>query len=222
MSAAAAAAASANAAAPAAAAPSGKKKKLLIVGAAVLVVLLLVAGGGWYWLHLRAAKAAAEAEDGDDAVAEATEKSHGPKTAPTFMPLDPFVVNLADRDADRFAQIGVTLELTDAAAVDRMKAFMPAIRNGILLVLADKKSEELAAREGKEKLAAEILREAVRPLGIETKLPSPVTEKAERGEKSASAPDKSAKAAKPSKSKAESPAVPSPVQRVHFSSFIIQ
>ena len=36
---------------------------------------------------------------------------HDPKAVPTFVPLDPFTVNLADRDADRYAQIGVTLEL---------------------------------------------------------------------------------------------------------------
>ena len=172
---------------------------------------------------MRAAKAAAEAEDGDDVVAEATEKAHASKTLPTFMPLEPFVVNLADRDTDRFAQIGVTLELTDAAAVDRIKAFMPAIRNGILLVLADKKSEELLAREGKEKLAAEILRESVRPLGIQVKVPTPVAEagdaksKGQNGDQA----DPSDKPAKARKGKPE-PAQPNPVQRVHFSSFIIQ
>jgi flagellar FliL protein len=144
-------------------------------------------------------------------VALSGEKAPAAKVAPTFMPLEPFVVNLADRDADRFAQIGITLELVDAAAADRMKAFMPAIRNGILLVLADKKSEELHAREGKEKLAAEILRESVRPLGIQVKAPLPIVEKAE-GDKSDT----------PKKGKAGPPAQPNPVQRVHFSSFIIQ
>jgi flagellar FliL protein len=211
-----AAAATASAAAPAAVAPTGRKKKLVLVGVVALVVLLLVAGGGWSWLQVRAAKAAAEAaEEGDDALAEAPGKAHGSKAAPTFMPLEPFVVNLADRDVDRFAQIGVTLELTDPAAVDRMKAFMPAIRNGILLVLADKKSEELLAREGKEKLAAEILRESVRPLGIETKAPRPVTDDGE-GKVTGGKP------AQVKKGKAEAPAQPNPVQRVHFSSFIIQ
>ena len=216
MSAAAAAPANA-AAAPAAAASRGTKKKLLLVGAVALLLILAIAGGGWYWLQLRAAKAA-EAGDGDDLVATSDEKAPGPKAAPTFMPLDPFVVNLADRDADRFAQIGITLELADAAAVDRMKAFMPAIRNGILLVLADKKSEELHAREGKEKLAAEILRESVRPLGIELRAPVPVVEAIETQD----GVEKAEKADKPKKRKAESPAQPNPVQRVHFSSFIIQ
>ena len=205
-------------AAATAAVPKGKKK-LLIVAAAALVLLLLLGGGAWYVLHQRAAKAAAEAaDDGDDVVAEAADKSHGAKVAPTFMPLDPFVVNLADRDADRFAQIGVTLELSEPAAVDRMKAFMPAIRNGILLVLADKKSEELLAREGKEKLAAEILRESVRPLGIETKAPMPVAEAGGKAEKG----DKEDRPAKAKKAKVDASATPNPVQRVHFSSFIIQ
>ncbi|MCK7493223.1 MAG: flagellar basal body-associated FliL family protein [Comamonadaceae bacterium] len=27
------------------------------------------------------------------------------------MPLDPFTVNLADRDAERYAQVGITLEV---------------------------------------------------------------------------------------------------------------
>ena len=30
---------------------------------------------------------------------------------PAFVPLDPFTVNLADREAERYAQVGITLEL---------------------------------------------------------------------------------------------------------------
>ena len=85
---------------------------------------------------------------------------------PTFLPLDPFVVNLADRDADRYAQVGITLELDSPAFADQIKAYMPAIRNAVLMILAQKTSRELLDREGKEQLAAEIQREAVRPMGI--------------------------------------------------------
>ena len=49
---------------------------------------------------------------------------------------------------------------------------MPAIRNAILMILAHKTSNELLSREGKEQLAPEILREAVRPMGIEIAAPS--------------------------------------------------
>ena len=39
-----------------------------------------------------------------------------PKAVPVFVPLDNFTVNLADREAERYAQIGISLELNDAKA----------------------------------------------------------------------------------------------------------
>ena len=57
-----------------------------------------------------------------------------------------------------------------------MKAYMPAIRNGILMVLAHKTSAELLERSGKELLAAEIMRESVRPMGINIQADAPAAE----------------------------------------------
>ena len=93
---------------------------------------------------------------------------------PVFLPLDPFIVNLADKDVDRYAQIGITLELESTVFADQVKAYMPAVRNAILLILAQKTSRELLGRSGKEELAEEIMREAVRPMGIEILAPEPV------------------------------------------------
>jgi flagellar FliL protein len=143
-----------------------------------------------------------------------------------FVPLEPFVVNLADRDVDRYAQIGVTLEIEDPKVADQLKLYMPAIRNGILMVMAHKTSVELLERAGKEQLAAEIKREAVRPLGID--LDEPV--RAERRDKiakgdvedkagPADAHDDEAAAKQP---KLKAPPPDSPVKQVHFSNFIIQ
>jgi flagellar protein FliL len=109
---------------------------------------------------------------------------------------------------DRFAQVGITLEVEDAHAADQLKAYMPAIRNGILMILAHKTSQELLERAGKEKLATEIARASVRPLGIE--LDEPEAE-AKPGE----APAKK-------KRRRDPDAPPIPVRAVHFSSFIIQ
>jgi flagellar FliL protein len=39
-----------------------------------------------------------------------------------FVPLEPFTVNLADREAERYAQIGMTLEIEDAKVGDQIKA----------------------------------------------------------------------------------------------------
>ena len=128
-----------------------------------------------------------------------------------------FVVNLADKDMDRFAQVGITLEIADAKAADDLKAYMPAIRNGILMVLAHKTSKELLERAGKEALALEVMRESVRPLGIEPPEDDAVEEKpvAKEGEKADG--DE-----KPKKKKKKAPVDPGPVRHVHFSSFIIQ
>ena len=214
---------SAAAAAPTAdagAAPVAKKgKKKLIIMLAVVVLLAGAGGGGaLYMMKKKAAEAAAAAEEGDDAAAPAHATAHvDPKHPPTFVPLDPFVVNLADKDTDKYAQIGITLEIDDAKFADQLKVYMPAIRNGILMVLAHKTSKELLERSGKEALASEILRESVRPLGIEV-------EDAEEAGEHGSAAEGDAKSEKPKamKKKKKKVVEHNPVQKVHFSNFIIQ
>lgn len=233
---------SADKAAPdASPAPKAGKKKLIIIIAAALVLLLGGGGAGALYLKGKAAKAAAEAAeaDGDDS---AKKDAHGGDHAdaghpPTFLPLDPFVVNLADKDADRYVQIGITLEVDNALFADQMKGYMPAIRNTILLIIAGKTSRDLIDRSGKEDLAEEIQREAVRPMGIDIAKPMPVKKVAvaddeTKGEQD-EVPAKGSKAdksheddgdEKPAKGKGKGKrkVVPNPVHHVHFSSFIIQ
>ncbi len=207
--------------------PKGKKKLIIIIAA---VLLLAIAGGGGavFYMKKKAAAAAEAAEaDGEDAGGHGKAKhdaKHDAAHPPTFLPLEPFVVNLADKETDRYAQIGITLEIEDAKIADQLKAYMPAIRNGILMVLAHKTSAELLERKGKEALAAEIMRETVRPLGIEVSEPEAEPEAAAKEE----APKEDADAegdapkAKKKKKKAAKPVVENPVKHVHFSNFIIQ
>jgi flagellar protein FliL len=197
------AAAAATDAVPVAPAKSGKKKKLIIIGAVVAVLLAGGGGAAMFMLKKRAAAAAAAAEENGDAASEKQESKlvkADLKHAPTFVPLDPFTVNLADRDAERYAQVGITLELSDAKGGDLLKAYMPAIRNNILLALGAKTASQLTERDGKVQLAAEIRREALRPLGYE------VAEKTG--------------AAKPAAARGD--ADEAPIRAVHFSNFIIQ
>jgi flagellar FliL protein len=191
---------------PAAPRKGGGKKKLVVLLAIVLLVVL--AGGGAMVMVLKKRAAAAEdgADGGDSASATAQADNGLPKRdlkkPPAFVPLDMFTVNLADAEAERYAQIGVTLEVSDDHAVDEIKAFMPAIRSNVLMVLARKTSKDLLAPEGKDKLAGEIRREALRALGID--MP-------QDGDTSA--------AAKKKRKRAEED---SPIRRVYFSNFIIQ
>lgn len=80
--------------------------------------------------------------------------------------MENMVVNLADPGGDRFAQVGITLELADAKTGELVKSFMPSIRSNVLLLVSQRSTEELLTREGKEKLAVDIRREVSRPLGF--------------------------------------------------------
>lgn len=137
------------------------KRGLLKTMLLMLPVLLLVAaaggGGAWYFMKTQAA-----ADNG----AEPQQQVARTK-APTFLPLDSFTVNLADRDMERYAQIGITLELEDAKSVQRIRDYMPVVRDSVLMVLAHKESTDLLERTGKENLAREIMRAVVTPLGVE-------------------------------------------------------
>ena len=208
-------------------APAKKGKKKLIIMLAAVVLLLTVVGGGAAVLLKK--KAAHDADGGEEVAAANEHHSSKPdlKHPPTFLPLDPFVVNLADKEADRYAQIGITLEVEDAKFAEAMKAFMPAIRNSILMILAHKNSRELLDRAGKEQLAAEILVESARTMGITVEEPEPAHKAAadKHGDEAAEDDEDAkpkAKARAKSRSKAKAPAEPNPIRHVHFSNFIVQ
>lgn len=198
--------------------PKKGKKKLIIILAAVLVLVLGGGGGAMVMMKKKAAEEAATAdeEDGDAPVAKAhaKEKKHDAKHPPVFVPLEPFVVNLADKESDRYAQIGVTIEVDDPKVAEEMKTYMPAIRNGILMVLAHKTSAQLLQREGKLALSREIMREAGKPMGFE------VDE--EEAAPAADAHDGDDEDAPKKKKKRKKAAPESPIKSVYFSNFIVQ
>ena len=181
-----------------AAAPAKSKKMLLIILGVVAV--LVVGGGVAAWLAM--SRSHGDEEDGG-----APARREAPKAAPTFLAMENMVVNLADPGGDRFAQIGITLEVDDDKTAEQIKQYLPSIRSGILLLTSQRTSEELLQREGKEKLASDILREVSRPLGY------PVSSAKPRREVQDDDAEEPAPRRKVEKN---------PVQRVLFSSFIIQ
>jgi flagellar FliL protein len=168
-----------------------KSKKMLVIVGGLVVVLALAGGGAWFVMS----KKAAAAEDVEE-VSQAA-----PKGPPTFLPLDNMVVNLADPGGEKVAQVGITLEVVDLKAVDKVKVYLPAIRSGILLLISQRTAEELLQIEGKEKLAKDVLAEALRPFG---------------GGEEVDPKDKKAVA------QAKKQAEVGPVRGVYFSSFIVQ
>lgn len=139
------------------------KKKLIIIIVVVLLVVLLGAGGALFYISKQRAAALAAEEAGAEPAAPAA--THAAKTPPVYLPMDNMVVNLADPGGERVAQVGITLEVVDAHASDNVKAFMPTIRSGVLMLLSQRTADELLSPEGKQKLIDDILRETSKPFG---------------------------------------------------------
>lgn len=181
------------------AAGAPKSKKMLIIIVAAVLVLVLGGAGAFFFIS----KQRAAAEEGDEAAPAKAVAHAAPKVPPAYLPLDAMVVNLADPGGERVAQIGVTLEVMDVKSAESVKAYLPTIRSGILMLISQRTAEELLKPEGKEKLAKDILREAAVPFGGGDE---------EDEEDAASSKKKKRRAA----------AVQYPVVGVLFSSFIVQ
>lgn len=124
------------------AAPQRKSKKKLFIIIGILAVLL-GGGGAGAWFMTR----------GDDTHNE--EAKAEPATAPVFLALETFTVNL--QSEEQFLQTDITLQVSDQAEVDAIKLHMPRVRSRLLSLLSSKHADELTTTQDKEKLAQEIM-----------------------------------------------------------------
>jgi flagellar FliL protein len=84
------------------------------------------------------------------------------------------------RGGERVAQVGITLEVRDAHAVDTVKAYLPTIRSGVLMLLSQRTADDLLSADGKQKLIDDILIETSRPFGGGDPEPEPAPGKKAR------------------------------------------
>jgi flagellar FliL protein len=136
--------------------PKGKGKLVAMIVAAMLLVAGVAGGAAWYVASgdAKSESAAATPAPGDgEGKRKVTRKPGDPRI---FVPMDQFVVNLSDADLDRYAQVGVVLEVDDAPTESHIKAAMPAVRNAVLLLISARSAEDLLTLQGKEQLAIDI------------------------------------------------------------------
>ena len=128
------------------AAPAKKKGKGLVVIIAAVLLLGGAGGGGfWYWK-----KSHAQTAD---------EKPEPPKQATGVVPMEPFLVNLADKEASRFLRVTLQLVVDDEAEakeIEESPVDQARARSTILELLATKESAHLVTPEGKTELKKEI------------------------------------------------------------------
>jgi flagellar FliL protein len=139
--------------------PAGNGTVMKMVMIVVLALLSSVAGGFISFLLIsrtlnKEAKGGAHGKEAaeQEKIAETLQKS-------AVLPLEPFVVNLADSDAARYLRIKISLMVDDKAKLKELSenlALQMKVRDVILQSLTAKTSHELINEEGKNKLRQEI------------------------------------------------------------------
>lgn len=117
-----------------------KKGKMKLILFIVLPILLL--GGGVFGYLLLS----------DDPAPAKTE--HAEKA---LMPLEPFLVNLADKDARRYLKVKIDLEVDNEKAAKDLEKSLPRIRDQLIFLLSSKSYPDIATPEGKHQLKKEIV-----------------------------------------------------------------
>jgi flagellar protein FliL len=165
-------------------APKKSRKTLFII---ILAVLLIGGGGGGIFFYQRSVTAKSdkksekrqkkqeEAEKSSEDADESPEKGDANKKTnklielslpedadvKNIVELQPFIVNLADKEDPRYLRTTISLGLSgEAGEAKPDPIFTTRVRNAMLALLTTKTSEELLSVEGKTLLRKELLRAA--------------------------------------------------------------
>jgi len=162
------------------AAGGSKKKMIILIVVAMLVVVGGAVGATMFIMGGKSDKVAsadkadtakgagdgnddsADAADGDDeSLAEGEEGENGKAAAPLYVALDPaFVVNFQDKQhRTKFLKAEISVVAKSPTVQEAITAHMPAVRNGVVMLLSRQIYEDLMTSEGKEKLRSDALAE---------------------------------------------------------------
>jgi flagellar FliL protein len=135
---------------------AGKSKLIIIIA---IVAVLLIGGGGAAFFFLTGDDEAAEA-DADSTEQAEDEQALAPARYVELKP--PFVVNLPGRPS--LLQVGVSVRVRSDEMVEFIKHNDPMIRHNLLNLLSGADAQALKARENKESLQKEMLKELNRAM----------------------------------------------------------
>ncbi|NOX25306.1 MAG: flagellar basal body-associated FliL family protein [Deltaproteobacteria bacterium] len=125
--------------------PKKKGKMLLFI---IIGLILLLAGGGFFaYTKFFKPKPVVSTK----ALKKTQENKIG-----EMLDLDPFVVNLADPSGKRYLKLSITLELAPASSADKIKKYMPKIRDMVIMLLTNMTFDEVMTPEGKIRLRDEL------------------------------------------------------------------
>jgi flagellar FliL protein len=123
--------------------PKRSLKKILIMG---VLGLLLVGGGLVAYVMFT----------DEPPVGKEAQASHGPSKNVVNMPLEPFLVNLADKESRRYLKLKIELEVNNEESAKELEKSTPRLRDALILLLSSKTYLDLASYQGKQQLKQEI------------------------------------------------------------------
>jgi len=121
----------------------------------VVVLFMGMMGAGFFILWGKISTAISQVQTTGEAGEEASEaeaESIGP-----MISLDTFIVNLADKDGQRYLRVTMDLELSGEELNAEVEQRLAQIRDNILMVIPSKTFEELNSPGGKIALRNEIM-----------------------------------------------------------------
>ena len=156
---------------PVAEAPKSKKSKFRWI---FLGLVVLLAGGagflGWNYFKLHRANAASHStvspEDPAGQGSQHSKKDAGTTKGKTgtaegaTVTLEPFLVNLADKDTSRYLKTTIQILVPSKEVAEKITAtgiLIPRMRDAILGILTSKAADDVITNEGKQKLKKEII-----------------------------------------------------------------
>jgi len=141
----------------------GGKKKLIIIFA--LLLLLIGGGAGAAYKFLVLDKE--QNEEKEKKAEKIVEDIKNIEDLGVQFDVGTFIVNLQDRDADRYLKVTIVLDVQDENVKMELEKRLPQVKDAITTLLFTKTSNDLRTPEGIEELKEEILKRvnAILPIG---------------------------------------------------------
>ena len=142
----------------------GKRKKKIFILILVLVLLLGAGGAAAYKFLVLDKKKEEQKKKKAEKIVEDI------KNIEDFgvqFDVGTFIVNLQDKDADRYLKITIVLDVQDEKVKAELDKRLPQVKDAITTLLFTKTSQDLRTPEGIEQLKEEILKRvnAILPIG---------------------------------------------------------
>ena len=128
--------------------------KIMVILMVVVLILVVFVGAGFFmmWNKLNAVSSQSVATANPSTTDNGSAQTTGP-----ILPLETFIVNLADPNGNRYLRVTIKLELKSDEITEQVEKRLPHIRDGILMILPTKKYSDINSVEGKTALRDQIM-----------------------------------------------------------------